>query len=1025
VTPNPFFDRPILNSPYECPRRHWELDEAGQPTQRIIESRRRAEFITPVPKPRKHKKAAAQTGFVFDEGKGLSTREQQYDPTSIINQVREHVGAWRSLPNPNQWQVTPETTRLLQHWRHHAFGGFRPFFCQVEAAETAIWLTEVAPLSKSGKRVLEHLSAANKDANPELMRLALKLATGAGKTTVMAMLIAWQTINAVRRPGSKTFTRGFLVCAPGLTIKDRLRVLQPNDPDSYYRERELVPGDMLDEVNRAKIVVTNYHAFKLRERIELSKGGRQLLQGRTGEQLDTRETEGQMLQRVMPELMGMKSILVINDEAHHCYREKPKDVDDEQLKGDERKEAEKNNEAARLWISGLEAVNRKLGICRVIDLSATPFFLRGSGYAEGTLFPWTMGDFSLMDAIECGIVKLPRVPVAQNIPGDEMPMFRKLWENIRKDMPKKGRGKGEELDPLKLPTRLQTALQALYGHYEQTFKLWQDAGIKVPPCFIIVCQNTAVSKLVYDFVSGFCRRNEDGSITPENGRLTLFRNFDDVTGNPLPCPNTLLIDSEQLEAGDALDDNFRSMAADEIERFRREIVERTGDVRASESITDQELLREVMNTVGKPGQLGGAIRCVVSVSMLTEGWDANTVTHVLGIRAFGTQLLCEQVIGRALRRQSYDLNDEGLFNVEYADVFGVPFDFTAKPVVLPPPPPPRETIQVRAMRPERDGLEIRFPRVEGYRVELPEERLSAKFSDDSILVLSPDLVGPSITRNSGIIGEGVDLNLEHLDDVRPSTLVFCLTQRLLYTKWRDPGEAPKLHLFGQLKRVTKQWLDNCLVCKGETYPAQLMIQELADMACNRITAAITQQFLGERPVKALLDPFNPIGSTMHVRFNTSRRERWETSSRYCHINWVILDSDWEAEFCRVAESHPKVVAYVKNHNLGLEVPYRYGSETRKYLPDFIVLVDDGYGRDDPLHLVVEIKGYRREDAKEKKSTMDTYWVPGVNHLGCYGRWAFAEFTEVYQIQSDFEAKVESEFNRMIESATARPATGKQ
>jgi type III restriction enzyme len=702
----------------------------GQPTQKIIENRRSAKFITPIPKPKKHKAAPAQTGFVFDEGKGLSTKEQQYDPTSIINEVRGHVDAWRQL-SPSQWQVTPETTRLLQHWRHHQFSSQRPFFCQVEAAETAIWLTEVAPQSARGKRVLDHLAAANKDANPELMRLALKLATGAGKTTVMAMLIAWQTVNAVRHPSSKHFTRGFLVCAPGLTIKDRLRVLQPNDPDSYSANREIVPNDMLDNVNHAKIVITNFHAFKLRERIELSKGGRQLLQGRVGDELDTQETEGQMIQRVMPDLMGMKNILVINDEAHHCYREKPKEADDEELKGEDKKEAEKNNEAARLWISGLEAVNRKLGLSRVIDLSATPFFLRGSGYAEGTLFPWTMSDFSLMDAIECGIVKLPRVPVAENIPGDEMPMFRNLWENIRKDMPRKGRGQGEELDPLKLPTRLQTALQALYGHYETTFKLWLDKGIKVPPCFIIVCQNTAISKLVYDFISGFHRKREDGTTTLENGRLPLFRNFDDTTGNPLPRPNTLLIDSEQLEAGDALDDNFRGMAADEIERFRRERVERTGDVRAGENITDQELLREVMNTVGKPDQLGGSIRCVVSVSMLTEGWDANTVTHVLGIRAFGTQLLCEQVIGRAPRRQSYAENEEGLFDVEYADVFGVPFDFTAKPVIA-LPQPPRETVQVKAISPDRDALEIRFPRVEGYRVELPEERLTADFNDDSI-----------------------------------------------------------------------------------------------------------------------------------------------------------------------------------------------------------------------------------------------------------------------------------------------------
>ncbi len=1014
---NPFFDHPILNSPYESPKRHWELDDEGQPTQKTIDTRRRAEFITPIPKPKKRKKAAAQEGFVFDEGSGLSTQDQQYDPTSIINEVRGHVNTWRSLPNPNQWQVTPETARLLQHWRHHKFSGVRPFFCQVEAVETAIWLTEVAPQSKHGKLVLDHLASANKDANPELMRLALKLATGAGKTTVMAMIIAWQTINAVRRPNSKHFTRGFLICAPGLTIKDRLRVLQPNDPDSYYKDRELVPGDLLDEVKRAKIVITNYHVFKMRERIDLSKGGRQLLQGRTGEAPKTLETEGQMLQRVMPDLMGMKNILAINDEAHHCYREKPKDADEEDLKGDEKKEAEKNSEAARLWISGLEAVNRKLGLSRVLDLSATPFFLSGSGYAEGTLFPWTMSDFSLMDAIECGIVKLPRVPVAENIPGEEMPMFRDLWKNISKDMPKKGRGKGEELDPLKLPTRLQTALEALYGHYEKTFKLWEESGIKVPPCFIIVCQNTAISKLVYDFVSGFNRTNDDGTSTPVGGRLELFRNHDEH-GNPLPRPNTLLIDSEQLEAGDALDENFRGMAADEIERFRREIVERSGDARAGDNITDQELLREVMNTVGKPGQLGGAIRCVVSVSMLTEGWDANTVTHVLGIRAFGTQLLCEQVIGRALRRQSYDLNEEGLFNVEYADVFGIPFDFTAKPVIA-PPQPPRETVQVKAMRPERDALEIRFPRVEGYRVELPEERLTADFNDDSILELSPALIGPSVTRNSGIIGEAEDMTLKHTADMRQSSVVFEVTKHLLYSNnWRDAGDEPNLNLFGQLKRIAKQWLDTCLVCKGGTYPAQVLSRQILDMACNRITAAITRKFLGERPIKALLDPYNPTGSTQHVRFNTSKTDRWETSSKSCHINWVILDSDWEGEFCRVAESHPKVRAYVKNHNLGLEVPYRYGSETRKYLPDFIVRVDDGRGEDDLLNLIVEIKGYRREDAKEKKSTMDTYWVPGVNHLGTFGRWAFAEFTEVYQIEADFKAKVESEFNKMIDAATA-------
>lgn len=442
-----------------------------------------------------------------------------------------------------------------------------------------------------------------------------------------------------------------------------------------------------------------------------------------------------------------------------------------------------------------------------------------------------------------------------------------------------------------------------------------------------------------------------------------------------------------------------------------------GDHKNAENITDQDLLREVMNTVGKQGRLGGSIRCVVSVSMLTEGWDANTVTHVLGVRAFGTQLLCEQVMGRALRRWSYELNDEGLFDVEYADVLGIPFDFTAKPVVV-KPKPPKDTIHVKAMSPERDHLAIQFPRVEGYRVELPEERLAAEFNEDSILELTPDLVGSSQVRNSGIVGEEVDLTLEHLDDMRRSSLLMHLTKRLIYTKWRDPGEEPKLHLFGKLKRITKQWMDKCLVCKGGTYPAQLMYQALADMACEKITAGITRALAGERPVKVMLDAYNPTGSTMYVGFRTSNTERWETSAEHCHLNWAILDSDWEAEFCRVAESHPQVKAYVKNHNLGLEVPYRFGSVKRTYIPDFVVLVDDG--RDDWLNLIVEIKGYRREDAKVKRETMDNYWVPGVNNLRQYGRWAFVEFGDVWEMQDDFAAKIKEQFDTMIKTtATAQ------
>ncbi|MEK6746132.1 MAG: DEAD/DEAH box helicase family protein [Pseudomonadota bacterium] len=995
-----FYEKPILNSPYSEPMMHHALDAEGQPTDNPpIKGRRRSELITPVPKPRKRKREseATQTKMELHSDDGISSAEQEYNPTPIINEIRSHVAQWRKLANQTGWGVTPATARLLQHWRHHEFQGIRPFFCQIEAVETIIWLTEVARNQKQYRRFWEHINGANEQANPELIRLAMKMATGAGKTTVMAMLMAWQTVNAVRSPSSKLYTRGFLIVSPGITIRDRLRVLLPNDPNSYYKSRELVPADMLDDINKAKIVITNYHAFQLRETMDTNKVGKSLLQGR-GEELKTLETEGQMVRRVAEELMGIKNIVVINDEAHHCYREKPNNDELEELKGEEKQEAEKENKAARLWINGLEAFNRKLCVRAVYDLSATPFFLRGSGWAEGTLFPWTVSDFSLIDAIECGIVKLPRVPVADNIPGEEMPIFRNLWDHIGKDMPKKGKTTG---DPKEIPDKLKTALHALYKHYSETFEKWEREGIESPPVFIVVCNNTSTSRLVYEYVSGWTRPNDDGEeILEHKGHLELFRNFDEH-GNPYSRPNTLLIDSYQIESG-VLDKNFREMAAKEIDLFKREMKQRTGAGDIGE-ISDAELLREVMNTVGKKGKLGEQVRCVVSVSMLTEGWDTNTVTHILGVRAFGTQLLCEQVVGRGLRRYSYDLNDEGLFNVEYADIMGIPFDFTAKPQIA-PVKPPKKTTRVHAVK-ERSSLEIIFPRVTGYRVDLPEERFLAKFTADSTLVLTPESVGPGQTLMEGIVGEGVTISAAEAQAKRPSTIAFDLAKLLMYKHFKDKDGEPKLHLFGQLKRIARQWIDEgYLVCKGDTGAWMLEYLSIGGQAADHIYNAIVDGTADEKIVKAVLDPYNPKSSTMHVGFSTTK-ELYQTDPQKSHVNYVVIDSDWEAEFARVAEQHPKVISYVKNQGLGLEVPYKDGVMSRIYIPDFIVQIDDGHGKDNPLNLVVEVKGYRHENVKLKSETMRTQWVPGVNNLGTYGRWSFEEFSDVFEMDKEFKALI--------------------
>ncbi len=1000
-----FFEQPIINSPYQYPNKHWELDESGQPTQSINEIRRPSSLLTPVPKARTSKNQSNQSDNQMDMNldidNQISSENQKYNISTYINEIRDEVNQWRQLPNERDWMVSPETAELLKYWRLHKFETIRPFFCQVEAVETAIWLAEVAPkMGGRSSNILKRIKLVNEQANPELFRIAFKLATGTGKTTVMAMLIAWQTINAIRHPQTKSFTRSFLIVTPGITIKDRLRILQPNDPESYYKTRELIPSNMLGDIEKVKVVITNYHAFKLREKIEISKTGKTLLQGR-GKEIQTIETEGQMIKRVMSELMTSKNVIIINDEAHHCYREKPTS-DEEDLKGEDKKEADKNKEAARLWITGIEAVKKKLGVKVVYDLSATPFFLKGSGYAEGTLFPWVSSDFSLMDAIECGIIKLPRVPVSDNVVRDEMPLYRNLWEHIGKKMPKKGRGESSA-DPLSLPPMLQTALEALYGHYVKVYESWQKEGLVVPPVFIIVCNNTSTSKLVYDYISGFQRDNQKGEEVFHEGRLELFQNYD-KNGHRLSKPRTLLIDSAQLESGDALDKEFREAASAEIERFRREILERTGNQKEADNIDDATLLREVMNTVGKQNSLGQGIRCVVSVSMLTEGWDANTVTHILGIRAFGTQLLCEQVVGRALRRQSYELNEDNLFDVEYADILGIPFDFAAEPTVI-KPRPPRETIRVRAMR-ERDSLEIRFPKVEGYRTELPNSKLTANFTKDHSLRLTPDLVGPSLVELQGIIGKGEQLNLEHTKDMRRSTILFNLAKHLLYHKYRDPGDEPKIHLFGQLRSICRKWIDNHLECIGNTYPAQLMYKQLADLAANKISAGITETHVGENLVKAVLDPYNTEGSSIHVNFTTSNTRRFKTHENKSHINYVIGDSDWELYMAEALEKSPRVLAYVKNHSLGFEVPYLLGSESKKYRPDFIVKVDDDTPNDF-LNLIVEVKGYRGEASIEKSNTMKSYWIPGVNNLKKFGRWDFAEFQgDLFQGKSNLQESVD-------------------
>lgn len=945
--------------------------------------------------------------------------DQVATQNTLVRLVRPEVDKWRALP-PSRWGVTPETERLLRWWRDRSLREFPLFFCQLEAVETIIWLTEVAP-----KTYREALTSANDAANPGLFRVASKMATGSGKTTVMALLIAWQAINAARRPTSSRFTNGFLVLTPGITIRDRLRVLQPEESDNYFDDakRRLVPPEMLGDLRRARVVVANFHAFQLRETLSVKPEARKILTDRGEDTKRFQETEGQMIQRVASKLIGTRRIIVLNDEAHHCYREKPGTLEERKLDADEQDEAKKNNEAARVWISGVEALSRTVDVQAVYDLSATPFFLRGSGYPEGTLFPWVVSDFSLMDAIECGIVKTPRLPVLDDAVSGDMPKYRALYANLPQNaLPKKGRRKSlGKLDPEELPELLRAGLEALYRHYETTFVEWENAGVGRPPVFIVVANNTATSKLIYDFISGYERTEENGETKRTrliSGKLNLFSN---VTGNGTWAdrPRTVLVDSEALEGGDSLPDDFRKAAAKEIEEFRMQVARREGAA-AAEKLLDAQILREVMNTVGQPGKLGGDIRCVVSVSMLTEGWDANTVTHILGVRAFGTQLLCEQVVGRGLRRVSYVPEANGKLLPEYADVLGIPFDFTQNPAPAKVVAPPRMT-RIHAL-PERSDCEIKFPNVAGYRVAYPPGPLKATFSEDSKLAVTPDDI-PTSTDVEPIVGEGIELNLQNYESQRMKSVYYAVAGYTLRRYIREDstpkpfkagreesrspeGEVP-LHRFGELLRITERWFTECLTCHGQNPEALKRVflwRPMAQKAAERIALACSPSSAQEF-VRAIPNPYNEEGSTTSVDFSTSKADLFLTNPSMCHIDYVVADQDWEKALAVAIERELSDVctAYVKNHNLGFEVPYEYRGETHRYRPDYILKLNDGHGADDRLNLVVEIKGRRTEQDGAKADTMAHRWVPGVNALGRFGRWAFLELDDPHRFASSIRS----------------------
>ncbi len=963
-------ENPILNSPFREPTRHFQFDEDGI-TSEIVDGRRKSTYFIPIPQP-KRKVAAEQMSL---PGNWTSEQMQENDN---INRIRAHVEAWRKAGWPG---ITATTRELLLYWT--AEDRIKPlFFCQIEALETAIYITEVAGKQEPWIDNLLREEAAKRSGG--LYRVAFKMATGSGKTVVMAMIIAWQTLNKLNDQTDRRFSDTFLIVTPGITIRDRLRVLKPNAPDNYYEERDVLPADLFQRLQAATVLISNYHQLIPRDKFGASATTKRVLVGAGGDLKRFTETDAEMVRRVLRSIGNRKNVIVLNDEAHHCYQAAPAEAgsDTERLSGEEKREVEQANEAAHVWLNGLRAVQKKIGVRAVFDLSATPFFLRGSGYREGTLFPWVVSDFGLIDAIESGVVKIPRVPTSDDVMVGDLPTFRDLWVRIRDDLPKKGRDAATPTGDPRLPKQLEAALQHLYGNYQKSYKLWtelrEDAA---PPVFIVVCANTTVSKMVFDWIAGYEQNDASGGTAIRTGNLALFSNAKDNAW--LDRPNTFLIDSAQLDSGESLDDAFKKVAAREITEFKEDRRKRGNH----DEVSDEDLLREVMTTIGKKGKLGEQIRCVVSVSMLTEGWDATTVTHILGVRAFGTQLLCEQVVGRGLRRISYEADENGMFEPEYAEVFGVPFSF------IPTggkgtPPLPKATHRVYAL-PERADLEITFPRVQGYRWDMPNERLSAAFTPDSTLTLRTDEV-PTRATLDPIVGESIETDLDELRHFRRQQVTFALAKRVVQDYLLDAENHGKPWLFPQVLGIAQRWMDECVVLKDNSFVQMLLLAQYNHAAAEKIQSAIMRAASGEKRLMPILRPYDPQGSTSEIDFTTTRTVYTTAKS---HLNYVVEDSGWESKVGETLDHMDEVISYFKNPGT-LRIPYTYEGAQGQYVPDFVVRINDG--NDLPLNLVIEVTGERKKDKVAKVDTASTFWAPAVNNHGGLGRWGFVEITDPWE-----------------------------
>jgi type III restriction enzyme len=908
----------IVNSPYDEPKHHWHYQRETQ-TFSLKDGRRPAGYVI-----------ASESSKAFDD-------PGRFIPIELVNQIRPRVKAWREGGYPG---VSGITRRLLEHWRgSERYERTRFFFCQLEAMETLIWLTEGPASERVGIAIPSDGSA--------FQRLCCKMATGSGKTVVMAMLVAWQVLNKVTYPQDDRFSKHIFIIAPGLTVKNRLQVLIPAGPGNYYDEFDIVPGGLREQLRQGKVMVRNWHVLNWETDDKLKKKRSVDKRGAKSDEAYVREVLGDMGK--------VNNILVINDEAHHAWRVNP-----------ESKKAKIDRqliEEATKWVGGLDRIHKARRILRCFDFSATPFSPSGKQSSEESLFGWIVSDFGLNDAIEGGLVKTPRVVVRDDGMPDVKTYKSKLYhiyEHVRDDLNRNA----EEFEPL--PDLVMNAYLLLGKDWLATYQDWHKLGYITPPVMITVANRTETAARVKNAF--------------DKKKILI-----DELCNP---ELTLHIDSKVLDMAEAKGEEGESQQEngagdDEDEPKQRKLTK----------AEQGELLRKTVDTVGKIGEPGEQIRTVISVGMLSEGWDAKTVTHIMGLRAFSSQLLCEQVVGRGLRRTSYEAKkvphpvtgaEVELFEAEYVNIFGIPFTFLPHeggngPL---PPPPPKTRIEVAR---EKVGFLINWPNVIRIdHVYRPKLELDLKKIPPLVLNATDKIENAemaAVVAGKPNLAVLTEIDLQALAErFRFQKIVFEVA-RDIYDQMKPTWRGTKENLLAQVIRLVERFIMSPLLEINPPlfYQDEMRRRVMLTLNMGRIVQHVFEaiRFGNTVTVEPVFDSNRPIRSTADML-------PWFTgkpvvAANHSHINLCVADSTWEAQAAYELDHNQSVTAWAKNDHLGFEIAYIFAGIFHKYRPDYLIRLTNG------TNLVVETKGQNTPQDETKRRYLGE-WVKAVNEHGGFGKW---------------------------------------